>query len=216
MRIIVPLQGVVQGRGGVFWGSLIPCALFYFLQLYIRQRRPNPAESDSEASDSEPDPKGSEDSPVPQESIFPKDSPVPRHGPQPNLPRTRSSGSNLARASSSGSNLARVGSLNDVNNYLGSSSRHGFSSRSPRRPSFVSARAISVLNAADSPYYIGWKEYHQNPFHAQENPDGIIQLGLAENRVRFLEPSLYMPFLVFPSYNYNVLFIISIIIYVPE
>ncbi|KAK1286870.1 putative aminotransferase ACS12 [Acorus calamus] len=43
MRIIVPLQGVVQGRGGLVLGSVIPCALFYFLQLYFkRNRSPSP------------------------------------------------------------------------------------------------------------------------------------------------------------------------------
>ncbi|WOG88411.1 hypothetical protein DCAR_0207646 [Daucus carota subsp. sativus] len=46
MRIIVPLQGVVQGRGGLLLGSAIPCALFYFFQLYLkqRQRRQSPPE----------------------------------------------------------------------------------------------------------------------------------------------------------------------------
>ncbi|XP_031258242.1 probable aminotransferase ACS12 isoform X1 [Pistacia vera] len=44
MRLIVPLQGVVQGRGGLILGSLIPCALFYFLQFYLkRHRSPNPS-----------------------------------------------------------------------------------------------------------------------------------------------------------------------------
>ncbi|KAL2453827.1 putative aminotransferase ACS10 [Abeliophyllum distichum] len=38
MRVIVPLQGVVQGRGGLFLGSVVPCALFYFLQLYLKGR----------------------------------------------------------------------------------------------------------------------------------------------------------------------------------
>ncbi|KAK9293304.1 hypothetical protein L1049_021296 [Liquidambar formosana] len=41
MRLIVPLQGVVQGRGGIILGSLIPCALFYFLQL-LKRNRPLP------------------------------------------------------------------------------------------------------------------------------------------------------------------------------
>ncbi|KAF9616917.1 hypothetical protein IFM89_032987 [Coptis chinensis] len=41
MRIIVPLQGVVQGRGGLVLGSIIPCALFYFLQIYLRRNRSN-------------------------------------------------------------------------------------------------------------------------------------------------------------------------------
>ncbi|XP_028756458.1 probable aminotransferase ACS12 [Neltuma alba] len=39
MRLVVPLQGVVQGRGGILLGSLIPCALFYFLQLYLKRHR---------------------------------------------------------------------------------------------------------------------------------------------------------------------------------
>ncbi|MED6131323.1 hypothetical protein PIB30_008656 [Stylosanthes scabra] len=42
MRVIVPLQGVVQGKGGLFWGSVIPCALFYFFQLYFKNRRHHP------------------------------------------------------------------------------------------------------------------------------------------------------------------------------
>ncbi|KAI5070005.1 hypothetical protein GOP47_0014348 [Adiantum capillus-veneris] len=93
MRIIVPLQGVVQGRGGVFWGSVIPCGLFYLLQLYIRQRRPNSSEDgEGEAGQAAPPSAG-----------------------------------------------------------------------------------------GDSPYYIGWREYYQDPYHATENPDGVIQLGLAEN-----------------------------------
>ena len=41
MRVIVPLQGVVQGTGGLFWGSVIPCALFYFLQLYFKTKTPH-------------------------------------------------------------------------------------------------------------------------------------------------------------------------------
>lgn len=39
MRVIVPLQGVVQGRGGLLLGSFIPCALYYFLQLYLKRPR---------------------------------------------------------------------------------------------------------------------------------------------------------------------------------
>ncbi|KAK1612344.1 hypothetical protein QYE76_036017 [Lolium multiflorum] len=50
MRIVVPLQGVVQGRGGLVLGSLIPCALFYFLQLYIKRNRPPPTSPGSPSS----------------------------------------------------------------------------------------------------------------------------------------------------------------------
>ncbi|KAG6405723.1 hypothetical protein SASPL_133316 [Salvia splendens] len=38
MRVIVPLQGLVQGSGGLVLGSVIPCALFYFLQMYLKTR----------------------------------------------------------------------------------------------------------------------------------------------------------------------------------
>ncbi|KAL1556793.1 putative aminotransferase ACS10 [Salvia divinorum] len=38
MRVIVPLQGLVQGSGGLVLGSVIPCALFYFLQMYLKSR----------------------------------------------------------------------------------------------------------------------------------------------------------------------------------
>ncbi|WOK98175.1 hypothetical protein Cni_G06885 [Canna indica] len=55
MRLIVPLQAVVQGRGGLVLGSLIPCALFYLLQLYLRRNRPSssssPPTSSASASD---------------------------------------------------------------------------------------------------------------------------------------------------------------------
>ncbi|CAJ1928201.1 unnamed protein product [Sphenostylis stenocarpa] len=54
MRVIVPLQGVVQGTGGLFWGSVIPCALFYFLQLFFktktRHHRPPPSHNHKEDS----------------------------------------------------------------------------------------------------------------------------------------------------------------------
>ncbi|XAR70386.1 1-aminocyclopropane-1-carboxylate synthase [Bertholletia excelsa] len=42
MRLIVPLQGLVQGSGGLVLGSVIPCALFYFLQLYLKRNRSGP------------------------------------------------------------------------------------------------------------------------------------------------------------------------------
>ncbi|XP_021735979.1 probable aminotransferase ACS10 [Chenopodium quinoa] len=51
MRIIVPLQGVAQGRGGLFFGSVIPCALFYFLQLYLRRNRSDNKDTTSDDND---------------------------------------------------------------------------------------------------------------------------------------------------------------------
>lgn len=32
-------------------------------------------------------------------------------------------------------------------------------------------------------YFDGWKAYDRNPFHPTQNPDGVIQMGLAENQV---------------------------------
>lgn len=45
MRLVVPLQGVVQGRGGLILGSLIPCALYYVLQFYLKRHRSKPPSS---------------------------------------------------------------------------------------------------------------------------------------------------------------------------
>lgn len=64
--MIVPLQGVVQGRGGLFLGSVIPCALFYFLQLYQKSRgrgrgddsRAPPPEVDTPSPDNASQPSG--------------------------------------------------------------------------------------------------------------------------------------------------------------
>ncbi|KAH9316852.1 hypothetical protein KI387_018621 [Taxus chinensis] len=120
MRVIVPLQGVVQGRGGVVLGSIIPCVLFYFLQLYLRRNRssppePPPAESESQARSSQ------------------------------RIQRTLS--------------------------------------RSPSRPVFVSSRAAHMSDREDSRYYLGWKAYNDDPYDAEINPHGVIQMGLAENQL---------------------------------
>ncbi|CAA6656261.1 unnamed protein product [Spirodela intermedia] len=112
MRIIVPLQGVVQGRGGLVLGSVIPCALFYFLQLYLKRNRSSPS------------------------------SPPPA-----SLSRTLLS----PRASSS--------------------------------PAQVSSRASSILRSGESAYYAGLRRSSEDPYDPVSNPDGFIQLGLAENKL---------------------------------
>lgn len=133
MRLVVPLQGVVQGRGGLLLGSLIPCALFYFLQLYLkRNRSPN---SDSSSSSSNP--------PSHSHSV-------------PNLV-------DLHRSSSRSNLLAR-----------GSSGRVR-----------VSSRASLIAKPNNSPYYIGLDRVREDPYDRLDNPNGIIQLGLSENRVFF-------------------------------
>ncbi|KAK3220903.1 hypothetical protein Dsin_014873 [Dipteronia sinensis] len=128
MRLVVPLQGVVQGRGGLILGSLIPCALFYFLQFYLkRHRSPGPSSSDP--------------------------------------PSPSTSSSNLAE-------LPRTLSRSSL-----SSTRGSFG------PARVSSRANSVAKPTDSLYYIGLDKVKQDPYHRTDNPEGIIQLGLAENNL---------------------------------
>ena len=42
----------------------------------------------------------------------------------------------------------------------------------------------------NSSYFDGWKAYDTNPFDLHHNPDGVIQMGLAENQVH--TPYSYM------------------------
>ncbi|GFP96321.1 1-aminocyclopropane-1-carboxylate synthase 3 [Phtheirospermum japonicum] len=37
----------------------------------------------------------------------------------------------------------------------------------------------------DSSYFLGWQEYEKNPYDEVRNPNGIIQMGLAENQLSF-------------------------------
>ncbi|KAK6130123.1 hypothetical protein DH2020_036139 [Rehmannia glutinosa] len=59
-------------------------------------------------------------------------------------------------------------------------------SSSPRGssgPTHVSSRANAVVKQSDGPYYAGLKRVENDPFDEVENPDGVIQLCLAENRL---------------------------------
>ncbi|KAH9304788.1 hypothetical protein KI387_009192, partial [Taxus chinensis] len=49
----------------------------------------------------------------------------------------------------------------------------------------VSERATSNAHGEDSPYFAGWDEYRRNPYDPLHNPSGVIQMGLAENRLSF-------------------------------
>ncbi|KAL4582091.1 hypothetical protein LXL04_006631 [Taraxacum kok-saghyz] len=53
--------------------------------------------------------------------------------------------------------------------------------------SFMLSTKITDSNAhgQDSSYFLGWQEYEKNPYHPIGNPDGIIQMGLAENQLSF-------------------------------
>lgn len=43
----------------------------------------------------------------------------------------------------------------------------------------------------ESAYFDGWKAYENDPFHAVNNPSGVIQMGLAENQVYYLINYIY-------------------------
>ncbi|GKD17017.1 1-aminocyclopropane-1-carboxylate synthase 3 [Tanacetum coccineum] len=49
------------------------------------------------------------------------------------------------------------------------------------------SKKVTDCNAhgQDSSYFLGWEEYEKNPYHETKNPNGIIQMGLAENQLSF-------------------------------
>ncbi|KAL5718689.1 1-aminocyclopropane-1-carboxylate synthase [Ranunculus cassubicifolius] len=49
----------------------------------------------------------------------------------------------------------------------------------------LSKIATNDGHGENSPYFDGWKAYDSNPFHPMKNPDGVIQMGLAENQLCF-------------------------------
>ncbi|XP_022770501.1 1-aminocyclopropane-1-carboxylate synthase-like [Durio zibethinus] len=49
----------------------------------------------------------------------------------------------------------------------------------------LSRIATNDRHGENSPYFEGWKAYDSNPFHRTQNPDGVIQMGLAENQLCF-------------------------------
>lgn len=128
MRIVVPLQGVVQGRGGLVLGSLIPCALFYFLQLYIKRNRP----------------------------------------PAPGSPTSPAA---AAAASSAASPIHRT---------------HSRGLLTPRAalPALSARGAVVRAGDEDSLYYAGIRRCADDLYHPESNPNGMINLGIAENHVR--------------------------------
>lgn len=56
----------------------------------------------------------------------------------------------------------------------------------------VSDRASSIAKPNVSPYYIGLDRALSDPYDPVHNPNGIIQLGLSENRVRFMTSYSYL------------------------
>ncbi|XP_038886265.1 1-aminocyclopropane-1-carboxylate synthase CMA101-like [Benincasa hispida] len=47
----------------------------------------------------------------------------------------------------------------------------------------LSTKASHDSHGQDSSYFFGWQEYEKNPYHPTRNPTGIIQMGLAENKL---------------------------------
>ncbi|XP_028762760.1 probable aminotransferase ACS12 [Neltuma alba] len=141
MRVIVPLQGVVQGRGGLFLGSVIPCALFYFLQLYFKKSHRTPPNS-----------------------------PPPSSSPDANS-------SSPCSPSTSSDKLTEVAILPR------SLSRILLSPRGSSSVPYLSSRANSIVKAENSPYILRLQKVSEDSYHLTDNPDGVIQLGLAENKL---------------------------------
>ncbi|XP_044501609.1 1-aminocyclopropane-1-carboxylate synthase-like [Mangifera indica] len=49
----------------------------------------------------------------------------------------------------------------------------------------LSKMATNDRHGENSPYFDGWKAFERNPFHLIQNPEGVIQMGLAENQLCF-------------------------------
>ncbi|KAH7847306.1 hypothetical protein Vadar_024477 [Vaccinium darrowii] len=49
----------------------------------------------------------------------------------------------------------------------------------------LSRKATCNSHGQDSSYFLGWQEYEKNPYDEIKNPNGIIQMGLAENQLSF-------------------------------
>ncbi|RVX10035.1 hypothetical protein VitviT2T_023873 [Vitis vinifera] len=49
----------------------------------------------------------------------------------------------------------------------------------------LSKIATNDMHGENSLYFDGWKAYDENPFHPTKNPNGVIQMGLAENQLSF-------------------------------
>lgn len=62
-------------------------------------------------------------------------------------------------------------------------SRAHLSPRGAGGPAYVSGRASLVAKSGDSPCDVGLRKVSEDPYDESRNPDGVIQLGLAENKV---------------------------------
>ncbi|BBG98264.1 1-amino-cyclopropane-1-carboxylate synthase 12, partial [Prunus dulcis] len=72
------------------------------------------------------------------------------------------------------------------------SSRSNLSTRGSMGRVRVSSRASWIAKPNDSPYYIGLDRVLEDPYDRVDNPNGVIQLGLSENRVRVLVACVFL------------------------
>ncbi|XP_031095822.1 1-aminocyclopropane-1-carboxylate synthase 3-like [Ipomoea triloba] len=49
----------------------------------------------------------------------------------------------------------------------------------------LSEKVTCNSHGQDSSYFLGWQEYEKNPYDEVKNPNGMIQMGLAENQLSF-------------------------------
>lgn len=56
----------------------------------------------------------------------------------------------------------------------------------------LSTKATCNTHGQDSSYFLGWEEYEKNPYDEVLNPNGIIQMGLAENQVGTLSLAFWL------------------------
>ncbi|XP_059642624.1 1-aminocyclopropane-1-carboxylate synthase-like [Cornus florida] len=54
-----------------------------------------------------------------------------------------------------------------------------------KQQNLLSKIATNGGHGEDSPYFDGWKAYDTDPYHPTSNPNGVIQMGLAENQLCF-------------------------------
>lgn len=59
------------------------------------------------------------------------------------------------------------------------------------QPQLLSKIATGNGHGEDSPYFDGWKAYEDDPFHPTKNPNGVIQMGLAENQVYIIKSTFF-------------------------
>ncbi|KAI5439983.1 acetyl-CoA synthetase [Lathyrus oleraceus] len=58
------------------------------------------------------------------------------------------------------------------------------------QPQLLSKIATGNGHGENSAYFEGWKAYENDPFHPTNNPNGVIQMGLAENQACILASDL--------------------------